>query len=179
MVQGSGGLADMAVDRGSKVMPGIPIGGNMMAGAARRFAGGDKVMSAVPVEKTVSPESEAAMGINKEWRERRRREAIRRQSAGLEGSDHEKRVGFLCRTFMHLRQHLPLVALPALTDAVALLEAAPFAEAAAAHEQQVAGREQRAARPPSIGARALELILHRAGAQAAEARRRDKGEVKG
>ena len=119
MVQGHGGLADMAVDRGSKVMPGIPIGGNMMAGAGRRFAGGDKVMSAVPVEKTVSPESEAAMGINKEWRERRRREAIRRQSAGLEGSDHEKRVGFLCRTFMHLRQHLPLVALPALSDAVA------------------------------------------------------------
>ena len=81
-------------------------------------SGSENAMPAVSIEPAISAESEAAMGINKEWRGRRRREALRRQTAGLQGSEHEKRVGYLCRTFMYLRQHLPIRALPALLDAI-------------------------------------------------------------
>lgn len=100
-----------------KPMPGIPlrvgvVGGGQFSGAAVS----NDLTHAVPVPPPISEESQAAMGINKEWRSRRRKEAARRQCAGIEGSEHDQRVGYLCRTFSCLRHLLPPSALPTLLD---------------------------------------------------------------
>ena len=96
-------------------MPSIPLRGGVKGGGY--FAGGFDLPHAVPVPQ-ISEESEAAMGINKEWRSRRRKEAARRQCAGIQGSEHDQRVGYLCRTFSCLRHQLPPSALPTLLDAM-------------------------------------------------------------
>jgi hypothetical protein len=83
-------------------------------GAPQRGKGED-LMPAAPQH---SEEAEAAMGINKEWRLRRRAEAVRRRAAGITGGEHEQCVGYLQRTFTCLRQQLPDEAQPVLLDAI-------------------------------------------------------------
>lgn len=103
-----------------KPVPGVQLRDNAMGGA--RYGGFGASAEehgrgvGVPAAKQLSEESEAAMGINKEWRSRRRREAARRQGAGIQGTQHQQRVGYLCRTFACLRQQLPPQALPSLLD---------------------------------------------------------------
>ena len=128
---------------GGKPLPGIPVRGNTMGGA--QFAGavgGRKIFGREAPQpqsqpQPLSEESEAAMGINKQWRSRRRREAMRRQCAGMKGTDHQLRVGYLCRSVTCLRQQLPPSAMPALLDSAMRYSRAALSPEAFAQQMQV------------------------------------------
>jgi len=91
-----------------------PMLGMAVSGRAP-FACSSKLLApAVQAVPQIPVESQAAMGINTEWRTRRRHEAARRQCAGIHGTEQQKRIGYLCRTFSLLRQHLPPPAQPVL-----------------------------------------------------------------
>jgi hypothetical protein len=123
-----------------KPVPGVQLRDNTIGGS--RYGGfGSSVEEhgrgvGVPAAKQLSEESEAAMGINKEWRSRRRREAARRQGAGIQGTQHQQRVGYLCRTFACLRQQLPPPALPALLDLMMCYSRNTIAPEALGHQVQ-------------------------------------------
>ena len=95
----------------SRPMLGMAVGSSTPSACSSKF-----LVPAVQAVPHIPVESQAAMGINTEWRTRRRHEAARRQCAGIDGNEHQKRIGYLCRTFSLLRQQLPAAAQPALLD---------------------------------------------------------------
>jgi hypothetical protein len=101
-----------------KPMHGMPQRGGEAAGGAQHAGVSSKSEEVLPAVPRHSEEAEAAMGINKEWRLRRRAEAQRRRAAGIQGGEHEQCVGYLQRTFSCLRQQLPSAAQPVLLDAI-------------------------------------------------------------
>jgi len=97
---------------------GAPVRGSEAMGGVQHASAGGKGEDLMPAAPQHSEEAEAAMGINKEWRLRRRAEAVRRRAAGITGGEHEQCVGYLQRTFTCLRQQLPDEAQPVLLDAI-------------------------------------------------------------
>eukprot|EP00960_Hanusia_phi_P072295 767751-Hanusia_phi.AAC.4 len=70
------------------------------------------------VQSSLPDETESAMGINKEWRARRRQESIRRKFHGLQGNLHQRCTKYICKTLSQLRSALPLPARISLLDVV-------------------------------------------------------------
>lgn len=96
---------------------GIPVQGIPMHSNKVPFAStGGSSATLAPAVPQIPPGSEAAMGINKEWRTRRRQEAARRQCAGIDGTEREQRGVYLCRIFSYFRRQLPASAKPLLLN---------------------------------------------------------------
>mmetsp|Transcript_41847 Transcript_41847/g.131954 ORF Transcript_41847/g.131954 Transcript_41847/m.131954 type:complete len:902 (-) Transcript_41847:63-2768(-) len=69
-------------------------------------------------QSSLPDETESAMGINKEWRARRRQESLRRRFHGIQGNLHQRCTKYICKILSQLRSSLPVSARVSLLDIV-------------------------------------------------------------